>query len=193
MTLKTLLLEADFGIRKIDALIINDHSDWEMEKQKVQKMNYHGGKKTENYRILTHKESGLVVYLKTIKLSGMGMTYNTEVYLSDDKAGFRAEKWYNANIEWEGSSKVKQILNKILDDNKGVKHEVKRTMSKKAFEKILKDLQYVASDYEGDGIPFGDAEAFEVAANVLRDNPGMEDYIKADGVQDVQGWLANQF
>lgn len=62
MKVSDLILEADFGIRKIDDLL-KSYGDWTIDKLKTQKSNYYGGKRTENYRILTHT-NGQRVYLK---------------------------------------------------------------------------------------------------------------------------------
>lgn len=127
-------------------------------------------------------------------MTGMGMTYNTEVYLTDNTQGFRSEKWYNANIEWNGSGSVKKILDEILKKNKGkVKGETAPIYSKSKFDKIMKEIKAGAKDAKADGLDLSDDSiAFEIAQNFLDEYKGLEQYLDNQGISDAQGWLANQ-
>ena len=59
--------------------------------------------------------------------------------------------------------------------------------------KIIKMLGNAEADFEADGMEFNDEMAFELAQNVLYDNPGFKEFIIKDiGASDYVGWLANQ-
>lgn len=65
--------------------------------------------------------------------------------------------------------------------------------TKAKFDKLMKDLKHVKREVEADGMNFDDSMAFELANNFLREEDGLEDYIRKNiGAKDVQGWLANQ-
>ena len=69
-----------------------------------------------------------------------------------------------------------------------------KPMAKSKVDAILKDLSHVQAEVEADGMVFDDSFAFEIAQNVIDDNPGLKEYIEQKiGASDYVGWLANQF
>ena len=66
-------------------------------------------------------------------------------------------------------------------------------MTKTAFDKIVKQLSFVARELEADGMEVDDSIAYEIAGNFMRDNKGMTEYLlKNLGVSDAQGWIADR-
>ena len=61
-------------------------------------------------------------------------------------------------------------------------------MSKSQFTKIMKEVKQISEDG-----PMDDEAAFDTAAWILMDNPGLKEYIQSVvGALDAQGWLAGE-
>ena len=61
-------------------------------------------------------------------------------------------------------------------------------MSKSQFTKIMKEVKQISEDG-----PMDDEAAFDTAAWILMDNPGLKEYIQSVvGAWDAQGWLADE-
>ena len=59
-------------------------------------------------------------------------------------------------------------------------------MTKSQFNKIMKEVRSISQDG-----PLDDEAAFDTAAWILMDNPGLKEYIqKHVGASDAAGWLA---
>ena len=58
-------------------------------------------------------------------------------------------------------------------------------MTKAQFAKIMKEVKLISQDG-----PMDDEAAYDTAAFILMDNPGLKEYIqKKVGASDAQGWL----
>jgi len=61
-------------------------------------------------------------------------------------------------------------------------------MSKSQFTKIMKEVKQISEDG-----PMDDEAAYDTAAWILMDNPGLKEYIQSVvGAWDAQGWLADE-
>ena len=61
-------------------------------------------------------------------------------------------------------------------------------MTKAQFNKIMKQVHSICQDG-----PMDDEAAYDTAAFILMDNPGLKEYIqKHVGAYDAQGWLADE-
>lgn len=61
-------------------------------------------------------------------------------------------------------------------------------MSKSQFTKIMKEVKQISQDG-----PMDDEAAYDTAAFILMDNPGLKEYIQSVvGAWDAQGWLADE-
>ena len=61
-------------------------------------------------------------------------------------------------------------------------------MTKSQFNKIIKEVHSIKEDG-----PMDDEAAFDTAAFILMDNPGLKEYIQTViGAWDAQGWLADE-
>ena len=61
-------------------------------------------------------------------------------------------------------------------------------MTKEQFNKIMKEVQSICLDG-----PMNDEAAYDTAAFILIDNPGLKEYIQnIVGAFDAQGWLADE-
>ena len=61
-------------------------------------------------------------------------------------------------------------------------------MSKSQFTKIMKEVKQISEDG-----PMDDEAAYDTAAWILMDNPGLKEYIQSVvGARDAQGWLADE-
>ena len=61
-------------------------------------------------------------------------------------------------------------------------------MTKAQFSKIMKEVKMISQDG-----PMDDEAAYDTAAWILMDNPGLKEYIQKNvGAFDAQGWLADE-
>ena len=61
-------------------------------------------------------------------------------------------------------------------------------MTKEQFNKIMKEVRSICLDG-----PMDDEAAYDTAAFILMDNPGLKEYIQKNvGAFDAQGWLADE-
>mgnify|MGYP001421505689 CR=1 FL=1 len=61
-------------------------------------------------------------------------------------------------------------------------------MTKAKFAKIMKEVKLISQDG-----PMDDEAAYDTAAFILMDNPGLKEYIQKNvGAFDAQGWLADE-
>ena len=61
-------------------------------------------------------------------------------------------------------------------------------MSKSQFTKIMKEVKQISEDG-----PMDDEAAYDTAAWILMDNPGLKEYIQSVvGAWDAKGWLADE-
>ena len=66
-------------------------------------------------------------------------------------------------------------------------------MEKSEFDKIIKETNELHWDFEEDGVELDDEMAFDIANNIIRENPGLKEYIQKNiGASDYVGWLMQE-
>ena len=176
------------GIRKFDKMMADD-PDWEITaKPKGQKGSQYGMKISINRREIYCAKTGVTAYV-THRKDG---TFDSRITITAHKDGWKTkgENFISVHSEYNLSGALQALNDKYGKSNP--KSRVK-PMTSKEFKNIMKDYANVAKDFKADGMKFGDAEAFEVATNIISEYPNIVAYINTNlRVPDAQGWLANQ-
>jgi hypothetical protein len=122
------------------------------------------------------------VVIKDNKVAGAPRLNDVEVFVLSEP-GATTGRRFSSDSDFSGLSQAIIEKSKVVAPTLQSKEPIKWTSDK--LNELLKSLG---------GEKTTENEAFELADNILREYPGLEEYVKKNyRVRDVQGWLANQF
>jgi len=124
-----------------------------------------------------------IILMKVDKVPGMGNNANDlEVYMIDPQDESKGIKISN----WCYLSDIPKFLDKWFESSQ-VSSDIK-TMSKEEVEKLKSDLKKARIENNEE---ISDDQAFDIAENIINENPGLKEYLTSIGIKDIQGYIAN--
>lgn len=125
----------------------------------------------------------LNVMTRDIKVPGMGAD-NVEAWIIDQDDSTKGQRFHSGWGDYEDF--IKAIKEKV-SNNAPDKPVRQRQWTRNEVDQLLKTLN---SDLEHENM--SDVEAFDIAGGILRDEDGLENWIKDQGIKDPLGWLADR-